>query len=246
MARLRKGTHDLILREITGKVGSFVIRHINGRTIICSAPKKYPEVRTPGVQRSNNKFRGASKFASCILRIDRVKEVWDQAKVDAPSAQMRIIKCNIQHAEPERPGINNTITPPHFQLRIKDVIMLEDNFMILMEDWFEPREDDKIVMVVMLYDPLEPCAGSYELVELRAENTSSGLVINMDAEKLSKLQKYKSFILYTAVIRKSGKSLEWSNTFAMAGATESPIEHGLDGWGGLARIRTKSIINRKL
>jgi len=216
MAVLKKHSQDLILREISGNLGDLVIRHVNGKTIISTRPKRPKLPQSPECAAQRNKFAACGKYAGFLNKIPALSVIWKAAKAEGQSVHNKIVKQNYQLIDIDHPGAQNTITPPHFQFRIRDVILFEDNFEIIMEEWFEPQLDDACIIIMALFDPIEPCTEKFTMTNLSPAG-SMDFILTLDEDQLRKCAEYKSFIIYIAIYRQKENEVQWSNTVAVKG-----------------------------
>jgi hypothetical protein len=69
---------------------------------------------TPGAKKSRTIMIPLAKFASIVNSIPELKYFWVNEKIEAFDAFHKIEKVNFHYLIPERPTINNTITPIGF------------------------------------------------------------------------------------------------------------------------------------
>ncbi len=62
--------------EIRGKLGNFIIKRMNGKTIISQRPDKYPKSNDPVVLARRKRFAAASIISSCLSKNPLMKVIW--------------------------------------------------------------------------------------------------------------------------------------------------------------------------
>lgn len=216
MATLKKGSKDLILRELSGSIGDVIISQRNGKTYIRSKPKYKKPSCSPRLIAAQKKFAAATLFSKFLRNIPLLQSAWKKSKADGTAALNKMIKANYHDLNCEEPGVNNTITPPHPHFRLKDVVLNDENIALIMEDWFETKPDDKLIIVLSLSDPAESSMPGFQLIDISPESPDD-FTICFTEEQLETAKNYRRFILYTAVCRESGNTFQWSNTAAVEG-----------------------------
>jgi hypothetical protein len=110
MGRFKK----IVLGELGGKVGNIVGRKRKGKFFIYAMPEQVKISNTPEAKKSRDIMIPLAKFASIVNSIPELKYFWVNEKIEAFDAFHRIEKVNFPYLIPERPTINNTITPIGF------------------------------------------------------------------------------------------------------------------------------------
>jgi len=218
MAVLKKGSLDMILKEIKGRVGDFYISQRKGKTVISRMPRKRKKLKLTEQTSAQRKFRTISIFSAFVKNIPEISAIWKSSKI--PGSPVRqLMKCNSKAVGRDHPEPGCTITPPGFQFRIMDVILLEDQIYISMEDWYQTDPGDQCLMIMSLHDPVDEKDKPFELINISPADTVD-LEISLNQEQVILAGRYKTFILYTAVYRLNGNALQWSNTYSVKGEIE--------------------------
>jgi len=226
MAVIRKNSQDILLRELSGRVGGIIIKHCNGKTYISARPRKFNVSKSPESIARRERFRTTAKFASFINRIPMISAVWKELKNEKGISYCKICKYNFHKCDGNNLSIKNVITPPHHHYRIKDIVLYEDNFEIMMEDWFQPEENDKMILIMALLDPIEKGVDVFHLMDISA-NSLDDFKICLTNDQLRQCERYKRFIMYAAMIWQKENDIKWSNTFAMQGYLDTILNMNL-------------------
>jgi hypothetical protein len=100
-----------VLGEVAGKVGSVIGRRRKNKYFIYAAPTEVKISNSPAAIRSRNIMIPLAKFASVVNKIPELKYLWLSQKIDTFDVFHKIEKENYKYVIPERPTINNIITP---------------------------------------------------------------------------------------------------------------------------------------
>jgi len=222
MAVIRKKSQDILLKELSGRVGDIIIRHRNGKTYISARSKKYKKSRTPKNIYVRGRFKIISKFASFLYRIQLLSAIWKKAEKEGEFAYQKMCGHNLDKCEGTNLSVNNIITPPHHHFRIRDIIIFDNNFEIIMGDWFQPEENDKIILIMALLEPKGQVIDEFQLMDI-SPGGEDAFEITLTREQLMQCARYKRFIIYAAVSRQSENDIKWSNTFAVEGDVDQSV-----------------------
>src|SRR5437773_183626 len=73
---------------MTGKIGKDIcLRQLNGKTIACSRPRKRPGPGTPAQEKSRQKMKEATAYASRVLTDEATAKLYHQKVTGKLSAQ---------------------------------------------------------------------------------------------------------------------------------------------------------------
>lgn len=108
MARLTKA----VLGELSGKIGSLVVRKVNGKQFVSLRPDHYKKSKSTKAIYEKNKFSTVVKFAKTINSIPHIKNVWQKSNVQGFSAYHKILKTNLKIFDVEKSSPKFTLFPP--------------------------------------------------------------------------------------------------------------------------------------
>lgn len=204
---------ETLLSEIHGKLGKLVIRQRNGKLILSAKPGKFNTPQDPESIARRNKFRTVSRFTIYLCRIPEIKQLWSEIKIAGCTARGRLMKYNFPGTSEKFPTEMNIITPSNGYF-ISWAEMTPDGRVTLQHNSRNDiTEDDKILAVMALYDPVDSASEAFIMQDHTASCTP-GLAIKIDIAGCSG---YKKFILYTAILLRRERRLMWSDTFAISG-----------------------------
>jgi hypothetical protein len=100
-----------ILGEVKGKVGNVIGRRRRNKFFIYAAPAEVKISNSEAAIKSREIMKPVAKFASVVNSIPELKYLWLNSKIVAFDAFHKIEKENFPHFRPDRPTVNNFITP---------------------------------------------------------------------------------------------------------------------------------------
>lgn len=210
MGRLSKQ----VLGYSHGKIGSYIFRWRNNKTVVYAAPEKYNVSQNPKAKESRAQIVPMSQFASIVNSIPELKYIWNQDSLKASSAYHKIIKFNFKAFEYNRPTKSNIITPDVFvPCPVTSTIITSDGFRIELfikrEDSFLLEDEKEItaIAVVCFYDPVRRWREYFTLNKIICMIPSFGGKTNTIFLPLSEQGKYlyysyKMSILYFTLVTK--------------------------------------------
>ena len=107
MARLTKA----VLGELSGKIGSLVVRKVNGKQFVSLRPDHYKKSKSTKAIYEKNKFSAVVKFARTINSIPHIKNVWQKSNLQGFSAYHKILKANLKLFDVEKSVPGFTLFP---------------------------------------------------------------------------------------------------------------------------------------
>ncbi|MCL4549817.1 MAG: hypothetical protein M1495_14740 [Bacteroidetes bacterium] len=107
MARLTKA----VLGELSGKIGSLIVRKVNGKQFVSLRPDHYKKSKSSKAIYEKNKFSAVVKFAKTINSIPHIKNVWQKSNVQGFSTYHKILKTNLKLFGVEKSSPSLTIFP---------------------------------------------------------------------------------------------------------------------------------------
>ncbi len=108
MARLTKS----VLGELSGKIGSLIVRKVNGKQFVSLRPDHYKKSKSTKAIYEKNKFSAVVKFVKTINSIPHIKNVWQKSNVQGFSTYHKILKTNLKLFGVEKSSPNFTLFPP--------------------------------------------------------------------------------------------------------------------------------------
>jgi hypothetical protein len=221
MARLSKSA----LGEIRGKMGTLVIRRINGREFISHRPAKYRKTKKKVPARQ--KMQSAVQFSRTVNNSDKLKLIWEKSKIKATNSYQKLIKHTLENAEPGRLTIKNKITPGGISLSFSEFLFENGklNVSITNRDKETRSVTGKNFSVYILFYFYEPKvkridSSSLELISKDIDGAAAedNFLFNYDEGKVNPkaLKNYKKCIVYFAIVgnKPNTKTLSYSGTIA--------------------------------
>jgi hypothetical protein len=212
MGRLK----NMILGNVTGKVGNVVFRMKGKKAYAYASPEKVKVSQTKGAKEARSKFTPLSKFASFINSIPELKYFWSIAKIDACSAYHKITKLNYKLLLHNRPTINNLITP-----WIEDESIINPLRMCGLDksgiwiqakyekEQFKPLDEEESISalaIICFYNPRRRWEKYFVLDKLILDNIEANFVepfefkIPFTDSALSNYYSYRNSILYLSFL----------------------------------------------
>lgn len=217
---LKKGDLQEILNDteilncITGRLGPYVIRHQNGKSIVSRRAENFKASQSDKAVYFRHKFASAQRFASFINSIAILARVWDEPMIPRYN---KMIKQNVVNCDEFWPTIKNVITPNEFHFKIEEAKITKGFLSLKLNDRYSFNDSDILKVILMVYDPVNRDDKKYELLEVNPAYSLFGTAVNLTDEQLLVCMKYRKSIHYIAVIKNDGDELRWSNTFAIEG-----------------------------
>jgi hypothetical protein len=204
-----------VLGEVKGKVGNVIGRRRKNKYFIYAAPAEVKISNSPAAIKSRNIMKPVSKFASAVNSIPELKYLWLNSKIVAFDAFHKIEKENFHFFIPERPTINNFITPiESIKNPISEGIISERGIKLKLNidkemlSQFERANEITGVGVICYFNPTEGKMDYFNLKRLRAcpiEVKNEGgldLEIAFNEEERRNYNSYLNSILYFTLVSK--------------------------------------------
>lgn len=132
MARLTKP----ILGEVKGKIGSLVVRTINGKQFVSLRPEHYRKSKSANAIYEKNKFSVVTKLAKTLNAIPEIKDVWLNSNSPGTSAYHKILKANLTLPDPKTGLLNFTFFPYAKRIYPIKVTLNTSNINVTVENKF--------------------------------------------------------------------------------------------------------------
>ena len=123
MARIDKS----VLGFVSGKLGEFVFRKMNGGKFVSLSPDKYKISQSAEAKTGRANFAATVKFAKFINSIPELKEIWSTARIEGTNSYHRIIKYNAKRVNSGKLTTANKIIPEGQILTISSISLKEEN-----------------------------------------------------------------------------------------------------------------------
>lgn len=223
MARVVSGP----FKGMRGKLGSIVLKRINGETYVCKRPN-YKKTNDPSVLARRKRFGLNIKLAKCICNIPELKEFWRRGLNGKMSAHNAIVKAN--YTKVGNDGIIGVpmLTPDSISNLNSDIGFLHDEGSISIE--FNPEKFGlmcegenyvKAVGVVCLSGAIFYDSKECEIFSIDSdmddlkEGVEPVLLMQVDDYQNSLMESYSKRKLYFGfvVMNKDGRVLKEVSTF---------------------------------
>lgn len=206
--------NNFLLRGASGKLGSFVLKNINGKTYICKRPS-HKKSTDPVVLNRQKRFALNTKLSACINSIPELKYFWSKITYNKMSAANAIIKANYHHVTVDKLISTPYLIPDSYNLRYQGFNIQFDNCEIILKyskeifDFIKDYTIEKFIKVVgIIHCENNVCsvAEPYYFKSVSScnyplsENDTINMSILLDYNSLSFLSQYSDFTLYFAFI----------------------------------------------
>ena len=211
MARAING----LFGKVTGKIGDFIVRNVNGKTVISAKPKKYKISNSVKSIESRQRFAVTVAFSKVINGLSTLQEIWNLKKEENLSEYQTIHKFNISLSSVQAPTLNNIITPNGTWSPVIDVSIDTEKLtgsLVPFDKQIAIKYDEakvSINAVVSLSEPKNADNLYYSIFSLSKEikdfdfSKQCDFDIGLDPETATDVAKYNQKIIYLAVAVKS-------------------------------------------
>jgi hypothetical protein len=219
--------------KISGKVGDFVFKQINGKTVVCNKPLPRNKSSFSHAEIANHKIFGLNcKLSKCINHIEEYRGFWLKAANSKMSTYNAIQKENCHNVSLS--GIEGMpkLTPDSLSLDFSESGFCFDSGRIYIEvineilGIIKNFKADKYVMatgVISLCNPIYPGSEDFKFINVKSEIveisevTDNEVCIDLDEVQLQKINQYESATLYFGFISKDkdGNMINEVSTFAV-------------------------------
>jgi hypothetical protein len=214
------------LGNLSGKIGNFSARTINGKTILSVRPKHYRASNSPKCIETRNKFAVAVAFASCVSKVPELHEIWKPKKRSNMSVYNMIMKHNIEFVSSSEPTLDNIITPNGFSSPVIDATISNGNLTGIMEAVdkvaliIPEAVNLSICAVISLSDPKDESEPSHLLSSITADfnkfNFSNPFEFEIPLcyDQICEIDKYNQKIIFIVILIKSAdeRVIKYSKT----------------------------------
>lgn len=204
-----------VLGDVKGKVGNVIGRRRKNKFFIYAAPAEVKISNSPAAIKSRDIMKPVAKFASVVNSIPELKYLWLNSKIDTFDVFHKIEKENFHLFLPERPTINNFITPiESIKNPISEGIISERGIKLKLDidkevlSQFEGANEVTGVGVICYFNPSEGKMDYFQLNRLRVcpiEVKNEGgldLEIAFNEEERRNYNSYLNSILYFTLVSK--------------------------------------------
>ena len=214
------------LGNLSGKIGNFSARTINGKTILSIRPKHFRVSNSPKCIETRSKFAVAAAFASCVSKVPELHEIWKPKKRSNMSVYNMILKHNFKFVSSSEPTLDNIITPDGFSSPVIDATISNGYLTGSLE------AIDKVALinseavnlsicaVISLSDPKDESETNHMLssltVDLNKFNFSKpfDFEIPLCYDQICEIEKYNQKIIFIVILIKSAdeRVIKYSKT----------------------------------
>ena len=214
MARLIGG----LFGKISGNIGDFTIRNINGKTIVASRPKHIKVSMKPKSVDIRKRFAVTIVFSKVVAGLSALNAIWNLNRASDLTVRNTIFKSNFNLSSAQAPTINNIITPYGFHSPVIDVAITTEKLtgsLASFNSIITITPDDtgiSINAVVCLSGPIKEDEPFYNIIPLSKEvggfdfSKQYDFEIDLSPEQAAEIAKYNQKIIYLALAVKSAKN----------------------------------------
>jgi len=214
------------LGNLSGKIGNFSARTINGKTILSVRPKHFRVSNSQKCIETRSKFKVAAAFASCVSKIPELHEIWKPKKRLNMSVYNRIVKNNIKLVSSSEPTMDNIITPDGFSSPVIDTTITNGNLTGSLEaiDKVASISSEavnlSICVIISLSDPKDESETNHMLTSLTIDLDKFNFSKPFDFEiplcydQIHEIEKYNQKIIFIVILIKSAddRVIKYSKT----------------------------------
>ncbi|MCX6158968.1 MAG: hypothetical protein NTY74_13395 [Ignavibacteriae bacterium] len=227
------GTITNPIGNLRGKVGDFIFRNVNGKTIICMRARSYKKSNSQKSVNNRSKFKFSVMLSSSINKNPVLKEIWQNTNAAKQRATYNVI---FQHVNKHIynndidsffnlfPGIGGVNAVPNnleFNVASINVVVkpVKDEHEICV-----PVEDAKFIQMVGIIkcdNPIDPSLKDRVILSFNSNTYNfvlgkeSNITLNIEGERREILYEYSSKrVLFGFVVLDENKNiLCYSSTF---------------------------------
>jgi hypothetical protein len=202
-----------ILGFLSGKLGDFVFRKMNGKKFMSCRARKYKISQSAEAKKGRANFAAAVKFAITVNSIPEVKKAWSSAKTEGTNSYHRIIKYNSKRVNSGKLTTANKITPDGLPLTLSSLLLKGDNELELNISF----PDDKINFPALLCLVFIFNNDMILKQNLNIDWASEiPLKVALNNEIVKRLKKFPCPIVYSAVLgnKVNNDEIFWTSTAA--------------------------------
>ncbi len=107
-----------LLGSLSGRLGDYVLREMNGKTFISPRPKKYKKKKSKNPNATTTIFGKLSKFAAYINAFPEIKTIWKNSAPKNKRGYNYIISTNGESLQKGLFNIENFIVPGGLQINL--------------------------------------------------------------------------------------------------------------------------------
>ena len=224
MAILRGG----LFGQVSGKIGDFTIRNVNGKTIVASRPKNFKKSNSPKSIEGRQKFTVNSSFTKAVTGFPVLYQIWELNKKKATTPRSAIFMANYNLSSAQAPTINNIITPYSSFKPVEDITIAGKEVkgsLAKMDELITLNVNEKVLSInilLCLFGSKNENNPYYDFIALSKEiegfdfSKQYDFEIGLDQENSDLIEKYDQKIIYAAIASKTttGKIIHYSSTYS--------------------------------
>jgi hypothetical protein len=224
MARLIGG----ILGNVSGKIGEFTVRTVNGKSYISARPEHYNISNSPKSLEVRKTFAVTGAFSRTIAAMPALREIWTLTSGKKAVAYNIVFKNNFKLSSSLSPTEKNIITPYGFYLSVISLSLISDKLTGSIDainklvNLSYNETGLSINSIICLIDPKNESDPYFILLSLAQDipnfdfSKQYDFEIDLNPEQSPLVAKYKQKIIYLAVATKAtnGKVIQYSRSYS--------------------------------
>lgn len=217
-----------ILQDLNGKLGTYVIKSYNGKTVLSARPGSYKMSHSAAAVKVRKTFKAASVFSKNVKSLKVLESIWSSFNNINNNPYIIIFKYNFHKTGTDMPTLENIITPGGYKLPVISAGADADRAAVTISPLNEvyPVSAAEVIlslsMLVCFIEPINPKDEPFEIIALSKDFANIDftkdiqLGIEFNAVQKSKGLKYSKNILYISAATKSadGDIIMYSSTFS--------------------------------
>lgn len=220
--------------NIRGKVGGYIFKQINGKTIISARPNNVKIDLSPASVNRRNKFKMSSMFSSCLAKNPLLKKLWLDSENSGSRSAFQIISKHIYPYVSHNDISSNPRIAPGFaglMFETDNISVKKDSLSVNINPVPESQQKYhpalelashiKMAAFIKASDPFDNCLEPFRFFNLESEivqynpdnNTNISISYNDSFQiYLDDYFEHRFFIIFFA-LDFTGNLLSFSNTF---------------------------------
>lgn len=214
-----------VLGDVGGKVGNLIGRRRKNKYFIYAAPTEVKISNSTAAIKSRDIMKPVSRFASIVNSIPELKYIWLSTNIETFDVFHKIERENFHFFIPERPTINNFITPRGgIKNPIIESIILQEGIRLKLEidkeklPQFREAKEISGIGVICYFNPIKEKMDYFHLSRIRAcaidikNEGEFDLEIAFNAEERMNYNSYMNSILYFTLVSKDSDGTPFNYT----------------------------------
>lgn len=232
--------------KVSGIIGPYIVANRDGRMIIRLRPRSFQKSVTEASVANRKNMAAANKFAMFLKTVKPVYELWGKDKSRGLNPFTQIIRFNKKQLVNNHPSANNIITPEGYSIFTENMVSVEKSGKIRISRKGSLQKNESLVIIISAYQPKLQGFDEFECIEINSSFRKAGEQLKLTSGQINILRNYSKFVIYSAIIRKTGKKFEWSNTCVTEGEFDFGAEYELAEAAGYGQILHLPLVLRTL